>query len=223
MSRAWHIAKTTLFVSVVAAALAVAGAMLSPLGRAPGASALETVGVQEVLPEGFATIDAVLAQRAPGLGMLARKQVAIAITDESQKAGFDPLLILALIDVESDFQDDAVSPVGARGLMQIRPTTLAFLAQKEGLRLSYEEVERDPGLRIRLGVRYLKSLFDQCGGNLTLALMAYNMGPNKLREKIKAKDLEQYRGYPRAIQREYLTLRTGLGLGGDWTLASRAK
>ncbi len=218
-----HLAKTALFASVTTAALAVAGSALLPLANAPSATTLQPVGVQEVLPEGFSTIDQVLAKKALGLGMVARKQVAIAIAEESRRAGFDPLMILALIDVESDYQDDAVSPVGAKGLMQIRPTTLYFLAQKEGLRLSYDEVERDPALRVRLGVRYLKTLSDQCGGNLTLALMAYNMGPNKLREKIKAKDLESYRGYPLAIQREYVTLRTGLGLGGDWTLASRAK
>jgi len=223
MKRLWHVVSTALFVAVMGAALGVTAVVLMPLSKPPAATVLEPVGVQEVLPEGYATIDQVLAKKALGLGMVARKQVAIAIADESAKAGFDPLMILALIDVESDYQDDAVSPVGARGLMQIRPTTLFFLAQKEGLRLSYEEVERDPALRVRLGVRYLKSLYDQCGQNLTLALMAYNMGPNKLREQLKAKNLEQYKGYPRAIQREYVTLRTGLGLGGDWTLASRAK
>ncbi|MFT3843132.1 MAG: lytic transglycosylase domain-containing protein [Myxococcaceae bacterium] len=223
MKRAWHIAQSALFVCVMAAAIGVGAVVLMPLSQPPDASNLEALGVQEVLPEGYALIDQVLAKKALGLGMVARKQVAIAIADESAKAGFDPLMILALIDVESDYQDDAVSPVGAKGLMQIRPTTLYFLAQKEGLKLSYEEVERDPALRVRLGVRYLKSLSEQCGGNLTLALMAYNMGPNKLREQLKSKNLEQYKGYPLAIQREYLTLRTGLGLGGDWTLASRAK
>ncbi len=51
--------------------------------------------------------------------------------------------------------------------------------------------------------------------------MAYNMGPNKLRSQMKLKDLERYRPYPKAVQREYLTLRHGHGLGGDWTLAAR--
>jgi len=181
---------------------------------------LEPVGLSRALPDDFEVIDGVLARRAPGLGLVLRMRLAIAIAEEAHQAGYDPLLVLALIDVESDFQEEAISPMGARGLMQIRPTTLYFLAQKEGIRLSREEIAKDPTLCVRLGVRYLRTLHSQFG-NLNLALMAYNMGPNKLRNQLRLKDVERFRGYPRAVQREYLTLRQGNGLGGDWTLAAR--
>ncbi len=205
---------------VAIVALSATGSIWAPVLQSPPPTHLQMVGVSEVLPEDFPVIDAVLARRAPGMGMVLRKQVAVAIAEEAHRAQFDPLLILGLIDVESDFQEEAVSPMGARGLMQIQPTTLYFLAQKEGLKLSREEVSKDPSLCVRLGIRYLRSLYSQFG-NLDLALMAYNMGPNKLLGQIKAHDLEQYRVYPRDVRREYLTLRHGLRLGGDWAVAAR--
>lgn len=201
-------------------ALCAVGWVWAPVAVAPESKGLQVSGTGEVLPRDFEIIDGVLAKRGPGLGVVLRKQLAIAIAEEAQRASYDPLLVLALIDVESDFQEEAVSPMGAKGLMQIRPTTLYFLAQKEGVRLSREEIAKDPTLCVRLGVRYLRSLHNQFG-NLDLALMAYNMGPNKLRNQLKLKDLERFRGYPKAVQREYLTLRQGHGLGGDWTVASR--
>src|SRR4051812_48282744 len=70
-----------------------------------------------------ALIDAVLAKRAPELGLTLRRQLGLAIAQESQKAGFDPLLILAIINVESEFDADALSNKGAQGLMQIKPST----------------------------------------------------------------------------------------------------
>lgn len=210
-----------LFGAMVAlVALSTAGWVWAPVAVAPASKRLEVLGASEVLPGDFETINGVLARRAPGLGLVLRKQLAVAIAEEAQRASYDPLLILAIIDVESDFQEEAVSVVGAKGLMQIRPTTLYYLAQKEGIRLSREEIAKDPTLCVRLGVRYLRTLHNQFG-NLDLALMGYNMGPNKLRSQLKLKDLERFRGYPKAVQRDYLTLRNGHGLGGDWTLAAR--
>ncbi|MHB8876086.1 MAG: lytic transglycosylase domain-containing protein [Myxococcaceae bacterium] len=176
--------------------------------------------VSHPLPADFSTIDTVLAKRAPGLGLTLRRQLAVAIAEESKGAGFDPLLILAVIDVESDFEDQAISPVGARGLMQIMPATLYFLAQKEGLRLSIEEVQADPALRVRLGVRYLKYLQGRFR-DLDMALMAYNAGPTRIAQAAKEHDLERYRSYPSLVRRDFRRFREGEGLGGDWALARR--
>ncbi|MBI3185072.1 MAG: lytic transglycosylase domain-containing protein [Myxococcales bacterium] len=172
------------------------------------------------LPADYPVIDSVLARRAPELGLILRQQLAIAIAEESRKAGYDPLLAVAVIDVESDFDEAAVSPKGARGLMQIKPSTLYFLAEKEGLRLSREEVESDPALCVRLGIRYLRSLHDRFG-ELDLALMAYNAGPARIREATKAGELDFFRRYPALVRRDFRRLREGEGLGGDWALALR--
>jgi soluble lytic murein transglycosylase len=176
--------------------------------------------VAESRPADFDTIDAVLAQRAPDLGLTLRHQLGVAIAEEARHAGYDPLLILAIINVESDFDEEAVSSKGARGLMQIQPTTLYFLAQQHGLRLSREEVAADPALQVRLGIRYLRNLNDRFH-NLDLALMAYNAGPSKLGRALQSGESDVFRRYPALVRRDFRSFREGEGLGGDWALARR--
>ncbi|MEN9797097.1 MAG: hypothetical protein RL653_793 [Pseudomonadota bacterium] len=172
-------------------------------------------------PTDASLIDSVLASHAPGLGLPLRRQLARAISEESSAAGYDPLLILALIHVESDFDEGARSPMGARGLMQLLPSTLTHVAEREGLHLSGEEVSADAALCVRLGVRLLRMLHDQFG-SLDLALMAYNAGPSRVRLSLKEAEGEPPgRGYARRVQREYRRFREGLGLDGDWALAAR--
>lgn len=201
---------------VAAGALALASGLqgLQP-APAPAAPIIETMS------EDAQVIDGVLAKRAPDLGLTLRRQLGVAIAQESETAGYDPLLILAIIDVESDFEERAISNKGARGLMQIKPSTLHFLAEKEGLRLSREEVARDAALNVRLGIRYLRKLHDRFG-DLDLALMGYNAGPSRIRRAIKAGELDRFRIYPRLVRRDFRRFREGEGLGGDWALALRA-
>ncbi|MBU8899412.1 lytic transglycosylase domain-containing protein [Corallococcus sp. H22C18031201] len=200
----------------------VVSARVVPLLEDPSAQPMvpEAVVAESVSPEG-ALIDVVLAKRAPDLGLTLRRRLGQAIDEESRRTGYDPLLVLALIDVESDFEEEALSEKGARGLMQIKPSTLHFLAEKEGLRLSREEVMSDPALCLRLGIRYLRTLQDRFGGDLDLALMAYNAGPTRIRDAMKAGDLDRFRRYPRAVRRDFRRFREGHGLGGDWALAQR--
>lgn len=204
-------------------ALALIGAARFGVIWAPeGGSARPSPVVAERLPEDFETIDTVLARRAPELGITLRRQIGVAIGEEALRAGYDPLLILAIIDVESDFEEAAVSNKGARGLMQIKPSTLHYLAQKEGLRLSPEEVASDPALCVRLGIRYLRWLNDRFA-NLDLALMAYNAGPTRIRQAMKEEGgLEAFRRYPTAVRRDFRRFREGVGMGGDWALALRS-
>jgi len=184
-----------------AATLAVAGAVsaLWPAAPAP-ATQLVAEGAHEVLPPGFELVEQVLLERAD-LDEPARHLLALAIAQECDRAQLDPLLVLAVIEVESEFQPDAVSPLGARGLMQLRPATLEFVAQREGLSATPAHLQRDPSLEVRLGVRYLASL-EQRFGSVELGLMAYNMGPGKLIAQAKAKDLDRFRNYPRVVLRE---------------------
>ncbi len=105
--------------------------------------------------------------------------------------------------------------------MQIRPSTLQFVAEREGLRLSAEEVQADPALCVRLGIRYLRSLQDRFAGDLELALMAYNGGPDRIRQALRSRELDSFRFYPRRVKRRFVRFRTGEGLLGDWALAQR--
>lgn len=88
----------------------------------------------------------------------------------------DPLLVTAVISVESDFNPRAVSPKGARGLMQIMPETAQWAATQ--MKLAEFDVERlfDPDVNVAIGVWYLATLTRQFDGDIVLALAAYNGG-----------------------------------------------
>lgn len=206
---------------VAAASVATIGWSLWPLASPPVATQVQVEGMRKVRHPDFERIQATLLERAPGWGIELREHVAEAIAEESDRAGLDPMLVLAVIDVESEFRQHATSVVGARGLMQLRPTTLTWVAQREGVKLSQAELEADPSLNVRLGVRYLKYLKELFRGRLDFALMAYNCGPNKLIGAIKVKNTEPWHNYVRAVRREYAVLKQGHGESGDWTMASR--
>lgn len=206
---------------VVIACAATIGWNLASLARPPEPTRLQAEGVRPVRHPDFQRIDAALAARAPGWGIELREHVAQAIAEESERAGLDPMLVMALIQVESEFRQHAESVVGARGLMQLRPSTLVWVAQREGIKLSQGELEADPSLNVRLGVRYLKYLKDLVRGRLDLALMAYNAGPNRVIAAYKVKNLEPWQNYVNAVRREYAVLKHAHGEPGDWTLATR--
>jgi len=90
------------------------------------------------------------------------------IAAASQAHGVDPMLVKALIQVESGYRPKARSPRGAVGLMQIMPAT----AREYNVGNPF-----DPKANIEAGVKHLKALLDRFGGNRTeLALAAYNAG-----------------------------------------------
>ena len=91
----------------------------------------------------------------------------------------------------------------------------------ESLTLSHAELQSDPALNVRLGVRYLKYLKEMFRGRLDFTLMAYNAGPNKLIGGLKARNTDAWHNYVRAVRREYAVLKLEHGESGDWTFASR--
>jgi len=91
------------------------------------------------------------------------------ISQTSQKYNVDSTLVKAVIKAESNFNHKAVSPVGARGLMQLMPATAASLQVADSFH---------PESNIDGGVRYLRYLSNLFNGNLPLVLAAYNAGEN---------------------------------------------
>ena len=84
----------------------------------------------------------------------------------------EPALLRAIIQVESHFNHKAVSPVGARGLMQIMPETAESVGNVAALD------KHNPRANIMAGAHYLRGLINKFRGNLKLAIAAYNAGPN---------------------------------------------
>jgi Flp pilus assembly protein TadD len=99
-------------------------------------------------------------------------QLDIGIREIAEVYRLDPALIKAVISVESDFNPRAVSPKGARGLMQLMPLTASELGV---------ELIHDPWENIEGGARYLRERLDRFGGDLALALAAYNAGEGAVR------------------------------------------
>jgi soluble lytic murein transglycosylase len=96
----------------------------------------------------------------------------------------EPALVLAIIRQESEFDQFAVSRVGARGLMQLMPATARLTANRVGLSYQPSSLTSDPQYNITLGSAYLGSLIDDFQGSYVLALAAYNAGPSRAREWI---------------------------------------
>lgn len=103
------------------------------------------------------------------------------ILAEARNNDLDPLLITAVVYVESSFAEHALSSKGARGLMQIMPETGAWAAEQLGLDGFTAEQLFEPQVNIALGAWYLHDLSQQFDDNIYLALAAYNSGPNQVR------------------------------------------
>src|SRR5438445_5954072 len=86
---------------------------------------------------------------------------------------------------ESAFERDAVSRVGARGLMQLMPATASFIANKMQLPFSAERLTADGIYNMLLGRAYLETLIDDFGGSYALAIAGYNAGPGRVRQWLR--------------------------------------
>jgi len=100
--------------------------------------------------------------------------------------GLDPLLVAAVIRVESRFHPGAVSAAGARGLMQVLPGTGEWVAGRIGLRGFRAEMLYDPAVNVAIGTWYLAYLRDEFGGSVPASLAAYNAGRQVVAEWLAA-------------------------------------
>jgi soluble lytic murein transglycosylase-like protein len=161
-----------------------------------------------------------LAERVPELGEGGVAGLAGVILDESAATRLDPVLVLAIIEVESGWEPDAVSNRGARGLMQLRPATLESEARDGGF--SAEDGD-GPTTNVRAGIRYFARMVRQFG-DVDLALVAYNAGPTRLASYVQAvgEVPDHLLGYARRVRREERLLRRAIGPAAQPLVASAA-
>jgi soluble lytic murein transglycosylase len=101
------------------------------------------------------------------------------IRQQAQDKNLDPTLIAGVIYVESRFRDQT-SHAGAKGLMQIMPSTADYIAHKSGGTRFEQGDLADPQINISYGSWYLRYLLERYHGNEPLALAAYNAGEGKV-------------------------------------------
>ncbi len=116
------------------------------------------------------------------------------VEEESRTRGLDPLLIESMIRQESGFRSDAVSPVGAQGLMQLMPETAQLVGVSDAF---------DPKQNVAGGSQYMAWQVQDFGGDLSLALAAYNAGPAAVRRWGGIPPYGETNNYVRSVLEDY--------------------
>lgn len=150
-----------------------------------------------------------------------------AILSASRKYGQDPYFVAAIIHQESQFNPEAVSPAGARGIMQVMPSTGEWAAQS--IRLSGFDKNRlfEPDTSIEIGTWYISYLMKRFKGDALLAAAAYNAGPEAVAswlekggsslerdEFVESIPFAETRGYVKKVLRNYAEYRRIYGKAG---------
>jgi len=119
------------------------------------------------------------------------------VEEVASRHGIDPFLIKAIIKAESMYNPRAVSPKGAMGLMQLMPETSKILGVQDPF---------DPYQNVEGGVRYLKYLIEKFG-DLSLALAAYNAGPQIVEQTRSIPPYPETQTYVRKVLNHYMLLK----------------
>jgi hypothetical protein len=170
------------------------GPRQTPRQAAPASAEAKGTGS----PVAEATRQATLGRR--GDWRLTSEEVEVVVPlvrEAARRNGLPEDLVFGVIWVESRFNPEAVSRVGARGLMQLMPGTAKYLAELIGWEGRPDAF--DPEFNIAAGTFYVAKLIEQFDGDVDLALAAYNAGPTKIRRWL-AED-----GLPR-VSIEYHTM-----------------
>ncbi|HWD58640.1 MAG TPA: lytic transglycosylase domain-containing protein [Stellaceae bacterium] len=104
------------------------------------------------------------------------------VTALPQGGAVEHALLLAIVRTESAFDQDAMSGVGARGLMQLMPGTAQLISKQLQLPYSVDRLTSDGIYNLTLGRAYIEKLLEDFGGSYPLAIAAYNAGPGRIRQ-----------------------------------------
>jgi soluble lytic murein transglycosylase len=150
-----------------------------------------------------------------------------SITASARRQGVDPYFVAAIIREESQFRTDALSPAGARGVMQVMPATGEWIARLAGLRDFDRAKLFEADTNILVGTWYLAHLLKRFKGDVVLVSAAYNAGPEAVSgwvgkngpaaEKdafVERIPFMETRGYVKKVLRNYAEYRRIYGTAG---------
>jgi hypothetical protein len=135
-------------------------------------------------------------------------QLVDLVYDNSKTYGYDPFLVLAVMQVESVFQPFALGRYrnfelsGALGLMQVKPETAKEIARHLGIVLKSDKDLFRPEINMVIGVAYLTKLISSFK-SFKLGLLAYNQGPGVIREHLMGKQPLSMEYYRRVLRSYY--------------------
>ncbi|MGA7568820.1 MAG: lytic transglycosylase domain-containing protein, partial [Terriglobales bacterium] len=132
-----------------------------------------------------------------------QQEIDAAIDEAAARHNVDPSLVRSVVKVESNFNPNAVSRKGAMGLMQLMPSTARSLNVSNPF---------DPVQNVDAGVRHLRKLLDNYGGNVPLSLAAYNAGAGAVARSAGVPRFRETQNYVRRITNLY----NGGGEGGSY-------
>jgi soluble lytic murein transglycosylase-like protein len=144
--------------------------------------------------ERFEKDEAVIAPEVPEKPMPPVLTIGESISQAGEKHHIDPDFITSVVRAESGFRPRAVSPKGARGLMQLMPRTAAGLGVKDSF---------DGNENVEAGTRYLRQLLEQFDYDAVKALAAYNAGPDRVAQYHGVPPYSETRSYVARIVRDY--------------------
>lgn len=127
--------------------------------------------------------------------------IANSVYEESQQYAIDYRLILAVMKVESNFRNDAISRKGARGLLQIKPSLARHISKTSDISVKNSKCLHEPEKNIKIGVYYLSMLLDRFE-DLYTALHAYNVGPRKVKHNTSEDEIPNNR-FTKKVIKEY--------------------
>lgn len=148
-------------------------------------------------------IYSILETEGEKLSFAAKLEITDSIADLARTYQIDPMLILAVMKVESTFNPKAISNARAYGLMQVRSIVVREVADELAINpRDHQKLLTSHDFNIRVGVHYLSYLIRKFGGDLKKALMAYNRGPTLVARAYKNRPAPEG-GYQGKVLRTY--------------------